>query len=96
LENKTIKSKFGKLKNMNKEMQAMIPKERFEELLFEQIDNLHTIGRISGFKLATTMRTKVKNYLFIEINGKKIQLTIGDKAFKQIKDATNNSNTLEQ
>jgi len=67
-----------------------------EELLFEQVDSIHTNASIHGYKLETTMRTKVKNYLFIEINGKKIQLTIGDKAFKQIKDATNNSNTLEQ
>lgn len=71
-----------------KEMQAMIPKERFEELLFETIDNVHGHGAINAYKIATAMRTKVKNFLFIKVNGKTIQLTIGDKAFKQLKDAT--------
>jgi len=67
-----------------------------EELLFEQVDSIHTNASIHGYKLETTMGTKKKNYLFININGKKIQLTIGDKAFKQIVDATKHSNTLEQ
>lgn len=81
---------------MEKEMQAIIPKERFEELLFETKKTIHTMGKISAFKIATAMGTKQKNYLFIEVNGMKIQLTIGDKAFNKIVYAANNSNTLEQ
>ena len=77
-------------------MEVVIPKERFEELLFEQKDAIHTQGSIHGYKLSTAMGTKTKRFLFLKINGKSIQITVGEKAFKQIKDATNNSYSLEE
>ena len=76
-------------------MYKKITKERFEELLFEQKDSLHGTGTLHGYKLSNTSGGKTKNFLFIKINGITVQLTIGDKAFKKLKNAIN-GNTLEE
>ena len=43
-------------------MEVVIPKERFEELLFEQKDAIHTQGSIHGYKLVQQWELKPKGF----------------------------------